>query len=264
MHRQGNLPNEARRHHITTISNARYVLTGGLSIAAGAVQMGARVVLIEGGVMGGDCLNFGCVPSKALLAAAKSAQALRHPLPGIAAVDPQIDFAAVKAHVAATIAKIAAGTTNNIIPETADMQGTIRTLSPHRRAMVAAELRRLVPAIAEAHGCTAEVTIEEGFPVTICDTRAAAFGQRVVEETFGEAAWLTMDNPVMGAEDFAYVLEKVPGAMFWLGASAEGSDWRACCGLHSNRMVLDEKVMARGAALHAALAERFLHEGFGT
>jgi len=163
-----------------------------------------------------------------------------------------------------TIARIAAGTTNNIIPESAEMEGTIRTLSPERRAMVARELRRLAPAIAEAHGCTAEVEIEEGFPVTVCDARAVAFGQSVVEETFGEAAWLTMDNPVMGAEDFAYVLEKVPGAMFWLGASHEGSDWRACCGLHSNRMVLDEKVMARGAALHAALAERFLNEGFGT
>ena len=162
-----------------------------------------------------------------------------------------------------TIAKIAAGTTNNIIPETAEMLGTIRTLSPHRRAMVASELKRLAPAIAEAHGCTAEVHIEEGFPVTICDSRAVAFGQSVVEETFGEAAWLTMDNPVMGAEDFSYVLEKVPGAMFWLGASEQGSDWRQCCGLHSNRMVLDESAMARGAALHAALAERFLNEGFG-
>ena len=161
-----------------------------------------------------------------------------------------------------TIAKIAAGTTNNIIPESAGMLGTIRTLSPERRAMVARELKRLAPAIAEAHGCTAEVTIEEGFPVTICDTRAVAFGQSVVEETFGEQAWLTMENPVMGAEDFSYVLEKIPGAMFWLGASEQGSDWRACCGLHSNRMVLDEKVMARGAALHAALAERFLNEGF--
>lgn len=162
-----------------------------------------------------------------------------------------------------TVAKIAAGTTYNIIPETAEMLGTIRTLSPHCRAMVAQELKRLAPAIAEAHGCTAEVDIEEGFPVTICDSRAVAFGQSVVESTFGEAAWLTMDNPVMGAEDFSYVLEKVPGAMFWLGASEAGSDWRSCCGLHSNRMVLDEKVMARGAALHAALAEQFLSEGFG-
>ena len=161
-----------------------------------------------------------------------------------------------------TIAKIAAGTTNNIIPETAEMLGTIRTLSPERRAMIARELKRLAPAIAEAHGCTAEVTIEEGFPVTICDSRAVSFGQSVVEEIFGEEAWLTMDNPVMGAEDFSYVLEKVPGAMFWLGASEAGSDWRQCCGLHSNHMVLDESVMARGAALHAALAERFLNEGF--
>src|SRR3989344_4168044 len=66
-----------------------------------------------------------------------------------------------------TIAKIAAGTTNNIIPETAEMLGTIRTLSPERRAMVARELKRLAPAIAEAHGCTAEVQIDEGLPVTL-------------------------------------------------------------------------------------------------
>src|SRR3546814_11455357 len=75
---------------------------------------------------------------------------------------------------------------------------------------------------------------------------AVAFGQAVVEQTFGEEAWLTMDNPVMGAEDFSYVLEKVPGAMFWLGASEAGSDWRQCCGLHSNHMVLDESVMEIG------------------
>lgn len=164
--------------------------------------------------------------------------------------------------VVVTVARIAAGTTNNIIPETAEMEGTIRTLSAAQRARVAAELRRLAPAIAEAHGCSAEVRITEGFPVTLCDHRAVAFGKGVVEDMFGPDSWLTMDNPVMGAEDFAYVLEKVPGAMFWLGASAAGSDWRHCCALHSNRMTLDDSVMARGAALHAALAERFLSEGF--
>ena len=68
----------------------------------------------------------------------------------------------------------------------------------------------------------------------------------------------------MGAEDFAYVLEKVPGAMFFLGAAHAGAYWQACCGLHSTRMVLDEAVMARGAALHAALAERFLRFGLRT
>ena len=162
-----------------------------------------------------------------------------------------------------TIARIQAGTTNNIIPETAELHGTIRCLSPKRRAMVADELHRLAPAIAAAHGCTAEVDIVEGFPVTINDARAAAFAESVVIDQFGDEGWRAMDHPVMGAEDFAYVLEKVPGAMVWLGASHEGDDWRQCCGLHSNHMVMDDSVMARGAALHAALAERFLNEGFG-
>ncbi len=161
-----------------------------------------------------------------------------------------------------TIAKISAGTTNNIIPETATMLGTIRTLSPHQRAHVAQELHRLAPGIAAAHGCSAEVHIEQGFPVTICDARAVAFGREVVEDMFGAESWKSLDTPIMGAEDFAYVLEKVPGAMFFLGASHEGDDWRSCCGLHSNRMVLDDSVMARGAALHAAIAERFLADGF--
>jgi hippurate hydrolase len=162
-----------------------------------------------------------------------------------------------------TIAKIVAGTTNNIIPEVALMEGTVRTLSAHQRGHVAEELRRLVPAIAAAHGCTGEIEIIEGFPVTVCDDRAVHFGAEVVRDVFGEAAWRTMDAPVMGAEDFSYVLEKVPGAMFFLGASHEGDDWRACCGLHSNHMVLDDSVMARGAAWHAAVAERFLSEGLG-
>ena len=82
--------------------------SGGLVVAAGAVQMGARVVLIERGRMGGDCLNYGCVPSKALIAAATQAQAMRAAGRfGIGAVEPQIDFAAVMDHVQGVIAAIA-------------------------------------------------------------------------------------------------------------------------------------------------------------
>ena len=82
--------------------------SGGLSLAAGAVQMGARVVLVEGGQMGGDCLNTGCVPSKALLATAKAAQALRDGAGfGVAAVVPDVDFAASRDHVQRVIARIA-------------------------------------------------------------------------------------------------------------------------------------------------------------
>lgn len=161
-----------------------------------------------------------------------------------------------------TIGKIEAGTTDNVIPETAHMLGTIRTLSARTRSGVQIGLKRLAEGIAAAHGATATVRFDQGFPVTMCDAAAVAFGQATVESLYGPDAWRTMTSPVMGGEDFAYVLEKVPGAMFFLGASAEGSDWTQCCGLHSNRMVLDEAVMARGAALHAALAENFLASGF--
>lgn len=82
--------------------------SGGLSVAAGAAQMGARTVLIEGHKMGGDCLNYGCVPSKSLLAAGKAAQARRGGAAfGVAPVQPDVDFAAAQDHVARVIAAIA-------------------------------------------------------------------------------------------------------------------------------------------------------------
>ncbi|MEM9395324.1 MAG: FAD-dependent oxidoreductase [Pseudomonadota bacterium] len=80
--------------------------SGGLSVAAGAVQMGARVVLIEGHKMGGDCLNYGCVPSKALIAAAKQAHTVRKGGFGIAPAEPVIDYSAAKDHVHDVIATI--------------------------------------------------------------------------------------------------------------------------------------------------------------
>ncbi|MGG7643285.1 dihydrolipoyl dehydrogenase family protein [Rhodovulum sp. YNF3179] len=82
--------------------------SGGLSVAAGAVQMGARVVLVEGGKMGGDCLNYGCVPSKSLIAASRHAHAMTTGAPfGVAPVVPEVDYAAAKDHVADVIAGIA-------------------------------------------------------------------------------------------------------------------------------------------------------------
>ncbi|WP_293450776.1 FAD-dependent oxidoreductase [Planktotalea sp.] len=81
--------------------------SGGLSVAAGAVQMGATVVLLEGHKMGGDCLNFGCVPSKALIASGKAAYGQAHASAyGVADVTPTVDYAAAKDHVAGVIAQI--------------------------------------------------------------------------------------------------------------------------------------------------------------
>lgn len=161
-----------------------------------------------------------------------------------------------------TIAHIRAGTTNNVIPETAFIEGTLRTFSEKTRAIAKEGLQRVVSHVAAAHLCQADLKIIPGFPVTLCDSRAVDLARRVTKETFGEDAWFEMPSPMMGAEDFSYVLQKAPGAMMFLGASPEGGDWRTCCALHSNRMVLDERVMARGAAMHCALAEAFLSEGF--
>jgi hippurate hydrolase len=90
-----------------------------------------------------------------------------------------------------------------------------------------------------------------------------ALAQKTAKALFGDGGWMTLPTPMMGAEDFSYILNKVPGTMVFLGATPEGGDFRSCCALHSNRMVLDENVMARGAAMHAAFAEAFLADGFG-
>jgi amidohydrolase len=164
--------------------------------------------------------------------------------------------------VVVTVARITSGTTNNVIPEVAEIEGTIRSFSEHSRKLAHEGLNRLIPNIAAAHGAEARLNIIPGFPVTVNDARVSDLARAVTHELFGEAAWRTMPHPMMGAEDFAYVLQQVPGAMVFLGATPEGGDWRSCCALHSNRMVLDEAVMARGVALHCAFAETFLSQGF--
>ncbi|HZU63468.1 MAG TPA: M20 family metallopeptidase [Novosphingobium sp.] len=160
--------------------------------------------------------------------------------------------------VVVTIAKISAGTTHNVIPDSAFLKGTMRSLSPASRAALREKASRLARHIAAAHGLEAEVTITPGFPVTVCDREAVELGEEVAGTLFGPASFHRLPAPIMGAEDFAYVLEKVPGAMFFLGAAEEGADWQSACGIHSPRMQLDEAVMPRGAAFLAGLATSWL------
>jgi hippurate hydrolase len=159
-----------------------------------------------------------------------------------------------------TIAHIIAGTTSNVIPEDGRLLGTLRTLSERTRATAHAGIRRIAENIAAAHGLAAEVDIDHGFPVTVCDGRVTDLARRVATALYGEGGWATMANPLMGAEDFSYVLNQVPGAMAFLGAAPEGGDYRTCCALHSNRMVLREEVMARGIAMHCAMAQAMLSD----
>ena len=160
-----------------------------------------------------------------------------------------------------TIARIEAGTTDNIIPEVARLWGTMRTLSERTRETGLDGIRRVATNIALAHGAEAEVNIDRGFPVTVNDGRVVDLAQSVATRLFGQDGWISMTHPMMGAEDFSYVLQRTPGAMAFLGGAPEGGDFRTCCALHSNRMVVDETVMARGIAMHCAMAEAMLgHE----
>lgn len=160
-----------------------------------------------------------------------------------------------------TIAQINAGTAHNIIPAEAKMVGTLRTLSEETRAKVQAAFVRIVENIAAAHGATGEASIDQGYPVTMNDPRATALMKACAEQLGGEGGWMPMPAPMMGAEDFSYVLREVPGAMAFLGVAPEGSDFRTNPPLHNTRMTIEESVMARGVAMHCAMAERFLNDG---
>jgi hippurate hydrolase len=157
-----------------------------------------------------------------------------------------------------TIAQITAGTTNNIIPETAFLFGTIRSVSEATRAEVRAGVRRVAEGIAAAHAATSEVDLEPGYPVTINDPAYTAFVTDVARELVGPERVVELRAPVMGAEDFSYVLQQVPGAMAFLGARPAGLDPATAPQNHSNLVVFDESAMATGVALYVAVAIRHL------
>jgi amidohydrolase len=155
-----------------------------------------------------------------------------------------------------TIAKIEAGSTRNVIPETAHMLGTIRTVSERTRERVLEGVERLVKGLAAAHGAEAEVKLIRGYPVTVNDQGITSFVSRVAAELLGEDRLHLMPTPMMGSEDFSYVLRQVPGTLMFLGTRPDGD--APPIPNHSNRMVVNEKAMATGVALHAAVALRFL------
>jgi hippurate hydrolase len=155
-----------------------------------------------------------------------------------------------------TVARIEAGSTFNVIPETATMHGTFRAVSERTREQVAGDLRSLVEGIARAHGASAELELWDGYPVTENDRDAAGVALDVARDLLGERAVRELPAPIMGAEDFSYVLQRVPGAMLLLGVRPDGVDRPAPN--HSNRMLVNEDAMASGIALYAALAQTAL------
>lgn len=158
-----------------------------------------------------------------------------------------------------TIAKIEAGTTTNVIPETAQLSGTIRTVSEHTRSAVHADLTRLASGIAAAHGMEADVVIDEGYPVTVNHRGVASVVLDVVEESLPGVRGVESPAPTMGAEDWSMVLQKIPGAMAFLGVCPPDiADARQAPSCHSNVMRMHDDAMATGVALHVAMAHALL------
>jgi amidohydrolase len=157
-----------------------------------------------------------------------------------------------------TIAQITAGTTNNIIPDSAFLFGTIRSVSEETRVIVRAGVRRVAEGIAAAHDASVDVDLEPGYPVTINDPDFTSFVLDTARSLVGDERVREMPAPIMGAEDFSYVLQQVPGAMAFLGGRPAGLDPATAPQNHSNLVVFDESAMPTGVALYAAVALRHL------
>ncbi|MFD6970531.1 M20 family metallopeptidase [Streptomyces sp. NPDC059949] len=153
-----------------------------------------------------------------------------------------------------TVASIHAGTTANVIPETAEIRGTFRTLSPETRQLVRDGITRIAHHIAAAHGAHADVTLTEGYPPVVNDPARTAALHDTAVTLLGPDRVHHLPAPFMGAEDFSYVLQRVPGTMAFLGARPPGTPPAGAPDIHSNRVVFDENALATGAALHAATA----------
>ena len=153
-----------------------------------------------------------------------------------------------------TIARISAGTTNNVIPEVAHIEGTIRAVSESTRGRVHDGIRRVVDGIAAAHGCEASVEVEHGYPVTVNDDSFAEHVLDIANGLIGEDKVVRLPHPVMGAEDWSYVLQVVPGAMMFLGGTPADRNPATAAPNHSNRVMFDEQAMATGIAAYAAVA----------
>jgi amidohydrolase len=165
--------------------------------------------------------------------------------------------------VVITITKIRAGTTSNVIPEAVHMMGTLRAVSEAGRAVAVQGIERVAANVAAAHEMTATVAVEPGYPVTVNDNGFADFALDVATDLLGRKRVGRMPTPVMGAEDFSYVLQQRPGALAFVGVCPPGEQPAQAHACHSNRMMMDEAGMQAGIALHAAVALSYLQKRAG-
>ncbi len=154
-----------------------------------------------------------------------------------------------------SVGQINAGHRPNVIAETCTMEGTVRTLSEETRNRVRDRLKKVIQGTAEMHGAEAIMTYEEGYPPLINPEPSADIIRQVGHRVLGPGAVQELEVPSMGGEDFAYYLQRVPGAFFRLGTKTVE---REQFPLHNPRFDLDEGAMVYGVKMFAGLVDHHL------
>jgi amidohydrolase len=156
-----------------------------------------------------------------------------------------------------TVTAIQAGSHEvGAIPEAATLTGTIRAVSEETRVSLFSAVRDLAVNIAAAHGAEAEVRVDAGYPPVVNDPSVVEAVGDVSRGLLGKDHFWLLPTPIMPSEDFSYVLQRVTGAMAFLGARPDGQD--PVADVHSPQMILNEDAMAVGVALHAGVALHLL------
>ncbi|MGD2016703.1 MAG: M20 aminoacylase family protein [Planctomycetota bacterium] len=152
-----------------------------------------------------------------------------------------------------SITKVEAGTAANVIPRTATLTGTCRSFRAETRDRLEAGIQRIAVGVAEALGATARVTYSRGYPPTVNHPDQTAFAREVAAGMLGEDAVVVDPEPSMGGEDFAFMLEQVPGTYVWLGTGGEFD-------LHHPRYDFNDAALPLGASYWVELVESRLGE----
>jgi len=157
-----------------------------------------------------------------------------------------------------TVGAIEAGTAENIIPPSARMRGTIRTLNPQLRGRAVQRVREIAQRIADAFDGRADVNIREGYPVTVNEPTATEFFLQTARETLGDDAVDPNVPPSLGGEDFAFYGERIPAAFWRLGVRPRGVE--NFPNLHQPTFDFPDDAIPIGVRLHCELALRFARE----
>jgi amidohydrolase len=153
-----------------------------------------------------------------------------------------------------SIPRFTGSTAPNVIPEVVTLEGTLRALSTETRALLETRLRELVEYTAAAHGGSAEISYYGGYPLLENSVEEVAFVRGVAGRFMTEGQIDGSYPPSMGAEDFAFYLQQVPGAFFWLGMQPEGETLPS---LHHPRFDFNDAVIPIAIRLHCEIARNY-------